>query len=214
MGILISKARELIVRGEGSAEGVFGKALVSAGGRVYKPTTEHLTVHVEKTRVQILDGSEENRGKLLLDLPCEAASQLAMDIKIQAIRMSEGVVQVIENGTLLIEVPWTSALKLARVIRHQAAIAEQSAKMAQVVMDQAFAFRAGIPIMLTRRPDAIKEAINEALHDRDLRRAFPGGIPSGVKFGSPVVRPGKPATHRIAPRGIPSGEVFGRIGGK
>jgi len=213
MGAILFKARDLTVRGEGAAEGVFGRALVSAGGHVYKPTTEHLTVHVEKTRVQILDGSEDNRGRLILDLPCEAASQLAMDIKLQAMRMSEGVVQVIENGTLLIEVPWTSALKLARVIRHQAALADQEKKMAQVIMDQAFAFRAGIPIAFTRRPDAIKEAVNEALHDRELRLAFPGGINSGAKFGSPSLH-GKPPRHRIGASGIPSGEAIGAIGGK
>ena len=128
-------------------------------------------------------------------------------------RVEGGMVQLIENGTLLFDLPWEAAKSLSRAIRMQAARAEQNAKINKVIADQAVLIRKGFPIALTSRPDVFKEAGNEAAHDRTLRRALPGGIPNGVKFGYPSVR-GKPPKARIGATGIPSAEKMGRIGGR
>jgi hypothetical protein len=129
------------------------------------------------------------------------------------VRREGSRVQLIQSGTLLLDLPWDAALDLAKVIRLQAARAEQTAKVEAVISDQAFLIRAGVPIALTPNPEVFKEAGNEAAHNRDLRRFMPGGIPGGVKFGFPTLR-GKPAKHRIGPTGIPTAEKVGNIGGK
>lgn len=129
------------------------------------------------------------------------------------IRVEGGMVQFIENGMMILDLPWEAAKKLSRVIRHQAAVAEQNTKVLKVISDQALLIRKGFPIALTNRPDVFKEAGNEAAHNRELRRALPGGVPSGVVFGSAVVR-AKPSKHRIGCVGIPSAEKVGNIGGK
>lgn len=122
-------------------------------------------------------------------------------------------VQLIQNGTLLLDLPWDAAGDLAKVIRLQAARAEQTAKVEAIISDQAFLIRKGVPIALTPNPEVFKEAGNEAAHDRFLRRAMPGGIPGGVKFGFPALR-GKSAKGRIGCVGIPTAEKVGNIGGK
>jgi hypothetical protein len=114
---------------------------------------------------------------------------------------------------LILDLPWQAAKKLSRVVRRQAAVAEQNAKVVRVISDQALLIRKGFPIALTPRPDVFKEAGNEAAHNRDLRRFIPGGIPSGVVFGFPTLK-AKIAKHRIQVTGIPSAETFGKIGGK
>ena len=130
------------------------------------------------------------------------------------VRREGGRVMLISrDGTLLLDLPWDAARDLAKVIRLQAARAEQTAKVEAVISDQAFCIRAGIPLALTPNPEVFKEAGKEAAHDRALRRAMPGGIPEGVKFGMPSVH-GKPAKSRIGCIGIPTAEKFGTIGGK
>jgi hypothetical protein len=130
------------------------------------------------------------------------------------IRREGARVQLIgKNGTLLLDLPWDAARDLAKAIRLQSARAEQTAKVEAVISDQAFCIRKGIPLALTPNPEVFKEAGNEAAHDRFLRRAMPGGIPEGVKFGFPSVRGNAPKA-RIGCRGIPSAEKVGNIGGR
>jgi hypothetical protein len=134
-------------------------------------------------------------------------------IKQVSVRSEGAHVQLIQGGILLLELPWQAAQELGKAIRFQAARSEQSTKIDKVADDQAVFIRAGFPIALTSRPDVFKEAGNRAAHDRELRRAMPGGVPSGVVFGRPSLRD-KPRVGRIGASGIPSGEVFGIIGGK
>ena len=134
-------------------------------------------------------------------------------IKTATVRRDGDRVLVIQNGVTLLDLPWDAAQELARAMRLQAARAEQTAKVAQVIADQALLIRKGFPISLTPNPEVFKEAGNEAAHDRDLRRYCPGGIPSGTRFGMAQVR-GKPPKARIGVRGIPSAEKMGRIGGR
>lgn len=129
------------------------------------------------------------------------------------VRLEGDRVQLIRNGVLILELPYTAALELSGAIRTQAKRASQAANINRVIADQALLIRKGFPLALTNRPDVFKEAGNEAAHNRDLRRFLPGGIPSGVVFGFPTVR-AKPTKHTIAARGIPSAEAFGKIGGK
>jgi hypothetical protein len=123
------------------------------------------------------------------------------------------MVQVIQNGMLLMELPWEQAKVLSRAIRAQAGRAEQNEKILKVISDQAVLIRNGFPVALTNRPDVFKEAGNEAAHNRELRRTFPGGVPSGVVFGNPAVM-AKRRLGRIGAVGIPSAEMIGKIGGR
>ena len=129
------------------------------------------------------------------------------------VRAEGGMVQLIENGTLILEVPWEAAKTLSRAMRQQAARAEQDVKVNRVIKDQATLIRAGFPLRLTNRPDVFKEAGNEAAHDRELRRMMPGGIPSGVAFGIPTIRhkPKPPKGIISGVGGVPSGEAFGKF---
>lgn len=94
-------------------------------------------------------------------------------------------VQLVQNGTLMLDLPWDQARRLARALKVQASKAEARAKVRTIIGDQALLIRKGIPLALTPDPSVFKEAGKEAAHDRDLRRFIPGGIPSGVKFGYP-----------------------------
>lgn len=134
-------------------------------------------------------------------------------IKSATVRRDGDRVLVIKDGVTLLDLPWDAARELAKAMRLQSARAEQTAKVAQVIADQAFCIRGGIPIALTPNPEVFKEAGNEAAHDRDLRRYIPSGIPSGVTFGMARLR-GKPPKARIGARGIPSAEKIGTIGGR
>ena len=129
------------------------------------------------------------------------------------VRAEGNMVQLIEGGMLILELPWDGAKVLSRAIRAQAGRAEQSAKILRVISDQAVLIRKGFPIALTNRPDVFKEAGNEAAHNRELRRTFPGGVPSGVVFGNPSVM-AKRRLGRIGAVGIPSAEMIGKIGGR
>lgn len=108
-------------------------------------------------------------------------------------REGSRVMLISKQGVTLLDLPWDAARDLAKILRLQAARAEQTAKVEAVISDQAFCIRGGIPIALTPNPAVFKEAGNMAAHDRDLRRHMPGGIPSGVKFGMAKVV-GKPAS--------------------
>ena len=122
----------------------------------------------------------------------------------------EGIrVLLIRDGLTLLDLPWDAALELSKAFRIQAARAEQTAKTAQVIADQALLIRKGLPISLTPNPAVFKEAGNEAAHNRDLRRFIPGGVPDKVEFGFPRLR-GK---ARIGATGIKSMEKVNGLGG-
>jgi hypothetical protein len=129
------------------------------------------------------------------------------------LRVEGNMVQVIQNGMLLMDLPWEQAKVLSRAIRAQAGRAEQNEKILKVVSDQAVLIRQGFPVALTNRPDVFKEAGNEAAHDRELRRSMPGSIPSGVVFGNPAVMAMRAARRTIGAKGIPSGEFVAGLGG-
>lgn len=104
-------------------------------------------------------------------------------IKTIVVRQEGPRVIVIQGGVAMLDLPWEAAKDLARTIHFQASRAEQVSKVDQVISDQALLIRKGIPLALTGDPRVFKEAGKEAAHNRELRRAAPGGIPSGVKFG-------------------------------
>lgn len=113
---------------------------------------------------------------------------------VQAQVHQEGTrVQVAVNGSLALDLPWDSALEIGKAIIVKARQAEELAKVAAIVSDQALLMRAGLPIGLTARPDMMKEAAKEAAWGRELRRAIPfGNIESAEKFGVPSIKQGPP----------------------
>lgn len=129
------------------------------------------------------------------------------------VRREGSRVMLISKGTTILDLPWDAAKELSKVIRVQAARAEQTAKVEAVISDQAFLIRKGIPIALTPNPEVFKEAGKEAAHDRFLRRAIPGGVPTKVKFGFAKLI-GKPMRRGIGCAGIPTAEKVGNIGGR
>jgi hypothetical protein len=89
------------------------------------------------------------------------------------LRVDGPEVLLIVNGVLISRMPWQAALELSKGLHAQGKIAEQYSKIDQVISDQALAIRAGIPLALTTRPDALAEAWKEAAWNSDLRRTVP-----------------------------------------
>ena len=104
------------------------------------------------------------------------------------VKREGGRIMVVQNGTLLMSMPWRQAKNLSKALRIQAARAEEREKVNQVIADQALLIRKGFPLAITQNPAIFKEAGNEAAHNRELRRYCPGGIPSGVAFGYPTLK--------------------------
>ncbi len=127
------------------------------------------------------------------------------------VKVDGGNVLIIHNGRCLMQMPWEGARDMSKALRTAAGMAEQNAHRDKLIQDQATLIRAGFPLALTKDPATFKEAGNEAANNRELRRAMPGGIPDKVVFGLPSI---KHALRRIGVKGIPSAEVFGKIGGR
>ncbi|MCC6649062.1 MAG: hypothetical protein IT374_26275 [Polyangiaceae bacterium] len=96
--------------------------------------------------------------------------------------------------------PWEQARAIGRVLIAAAARAEETAKAEAVALDHALLLRAdGIPFVdgagretrlrvgLTADPRILDEAAKEAAHNRELRRALPGGVRSSVQLPPPGV---------------------------
>jgi len=108
-----------------------------------------------------------------------------------SIRCEGRDVVVLEEGRVVLVLPWDAALALADGIKAQARRIEELIKADQIVGDQAVLIRAGVPIGLSSNPDIMKEAEKEAAWNRELRRAIPS-IKSAEKFGTPALRQGRP----------------------
>jgi hypothetical protein len=134
--------------------------------------------------------------------------------KSATVRREGSRVMLIKDGATLLDLPWDAAKELAKVMRLQAARAEQTANVEAVIADQAVLIRKGFPISLTPNPEVFKEAGNEAAHNRDLRRYVPGGVPSGMTFGMARLIGHAPKKRSIGAVGIPSGSRLGAIGGR
>jgi hypothetical protein len=78
------------------------------------------------------------------------------------------------------------ARTLARALITSAAKAEEANRVQDVIRDQAFLMRVGIPISLSKDQRVLDEAKKEAVNDRDLRRYLPK-TPSKVLLGSPTI---------------------------
>jgi len=89
-------------------------------------------------------------------------------------------VVIVKNGQRICELPWDAALMLADAIKVQARRIEEWVKADQVVNDQAFVMRKGLPFGLTSNPMIISEAKKEAAHNPQLRRYIPH-VPTGIR---------------------------------
>jgi len=85
------------------------------------------------------------------------------------------------------EMPWNVALDVARAMYQQAKRAEEYAKAAGIVFDQALLIRSGAFFGLSDHRGIQQEAAKEAAWNRDLRRYLPGGVKSKEQFGTPAV---------------------------
>ena len=100
-------------------------------------------------------------------------------------------VQVIQNGSLLLDLPFDAALALSKALRFKGKKAEEVAQAARIIIDQAILTRVGFPLGLTRHPKIMQEAMKEAAWNTSLRRYIPlsraHGIASGEVFGTPSI---------------------------
>lgn len=116
------------------------------------------------------------------------------ELKEVTVRREGGRVLLLHNGTLLFSLPWQAAIDLSRALYAKAKQAEEEARAAQIVYDQAILTRVGFPIGLSNRPDILQEAAKEAAWNSDLRRYIRGdramGIANQTVFGTPRVTVG------------------------
>ena len=104
-------------------------------------------------------------------------------------------VVILEEGKTILNVPWMTADLIGKSMQKQARKAEENEKALNIVGDQAFLMRAGIPLGLSNRRDIQKEAVKEALYNKKLRRIMPnkmGNIESKESFGTPSLIQKKP----------------------
>lgn len=119
-----------------------------------------------------------------------------MSIESVSIRQEGDRVLLIQNGRLVLDLPWQAALDVGRGICAKARLSEEHAKADSVITDQAILIRAGFPLGLTRQPHMIREAIKTANNDRKLRRYIPNGIRSQAVVGNPTLIQKGPAHDR------------------
>ena len=108
-------------------------------------------------------------------------------IKDCKVRQEGTRVLIISEGKLLLDLPWKAALAVSKGLRVAARLAEEQVEALKIIQDQALIQRVGFPIGLTNNPVIQKEAMKEAVHNRGLRRALPGGIKSQSAVGTPTL---------------------------
>jgi len=122
------------------------------------------------------------------------------ELKEVTVRREGGRVLLLHNGTLLFSLPWQAAIDLSRALYAKAKQAEEEARAAQIVYDQAILTRVGFPIGLSNRPDILQEAAKEAAWNSDLRRYIRGdraiGIANQTVFGTPTITAHTPSERK------------------
>ena len=100
-------------------------------------------------------------------------------------------VLVLQHGRTLLDLPWKTALDLAKALYVQGKRAEEIDRAQAIIRDQAIVTRLGFRFGLTSHPALLREATNEAAWNRDLRRYIPAskarGIASQQVVGSPSI---------------------------
>jgi len=118
-------------------------------------------------------------------------SNLAHNLMLPAdqitIRREGTRVLLLKNGVLIADMPYDAALQVSRAMRVKAKDAEEHVKAEQIINDSALLLRTGFPIGLSSNPDIIRESIKEAVNNRTLRRALPGGVKSQSVVGRPSI---------------------------
>lgn len=104
------------------------------------------------------------------------------------VRQDDERVLLIVNGRCVLNLPWDGALEIGRALIAQGHRAEEIAKAAGVIYDNAILVRSGAPISLAVDPRIRKEAEKEAAWNSDLRRKMPGGVRSTESVGAPSVK--------------------------
>lgn len=116
---------------------------------------------------------------------------LLPEIKSFTVRAEGDRVALIYGGNLVCTLPWEAARDLSRALKIKAGQAEEYAKSAQIIYDQAILTRIGAGVGLTSNPVLLRAAANEAAWNSQLRRYIPpsraGGMASQTVVGRPTL---------------------------
>lgn len=104
-----------------------------------------------------------------------------------SIRHDNGDVVLVLNGDKGLKMPWEVADKIARGLKIKAREAEEYCKANRIIADNALLLRSGAPVGLSNHPKILEETVKEAVHNRELRRALPGGVKSECIVGTPTL---------------------------
>lgn len=104
-----------------------------------------------------------------------------------AVRQEGPRVLLIRAGQVILDMPADAAVALGPIIAAQGRKAQECIPRVamQVAHDEALLLRKGIPLSLTSHPLIRAEAEKEAVSNRALRRAMPGGVKSEVHVAPP-----------------------------
>jgi ligand-binding sensor domain-containing protein len=99
------------------------------------------------------------------------------------------VILVSSKGASII-LPWKAAIEVARGMVAQARYIESKINAPQIINDQAFLTRLGIPLGLTNNPAMKREAQKEAYYNPELRKTITGNKVKGIESMEAVGTPG------------------------
>ena len=110
----------------------------------------------------------------------EPPSPFSFRLEIEKVFVSHGVM-------LIADLPFADAARAGAILIGQAGMAEEHAKAEQIIQDQAFATRAGLPFGMSINPRILEAAKVVAFGDRGLRKALPE-MRGTAMLGAPSVR--------------------------
>src|SRR5262245_174042 len=99
----------------------------------------------------------------------------------------DGQVYLVQDGKVVLAVPWEAAREIARTLFTKAGEAEEQARANQIAYEQAILLRKGVPFGLTTNPAIQQEAASLAQYDDNLRRYLPGGVRAQSIVGTPTI---------------------------
>lgn len=104
-------------------------------------------------------------------------------------KQEEDKVYILLNGGLIAVLPHDAALAAGTALKAVGKLAEEYASALDIIKDDAFLRRMGVPISLTENPKMVKESIKESIYNKQLRKWIPfAKIDSSFKVHTPSIK--------------------------